>query len=438
MFSRIKEALMGDLPAFADDPIGFVESRTIGQPSPVAVRFGPKKTVLVATPSAFRHVLVDARDKYGKGSEQGRLRPLLGQGLITASGERWKVAREAVKSSFGGASLQQGIGMAIGVLCQEAAMLASREGEMLDLHSLMGGLTMKMVVAALFHARMDADQAAQVYDAGQVAHARLTETMWRAVDLDMLLPTRKHRRFKAAIQTLESHIATFLANPRGPLAALAPLQDRFGPEVLRDEAMTMLVAGFETTAMTAAWLVYMLAARPDLVDWLRPEAESACDGGWGIEPSRLRDLPRCKAMVQEVLRLYPSTWWVARQALADDVIDGTSVALGTTMLLSPWALHRQPGEWRDPQAFDPSRFLEPSHDKFAYVPFGMGPRTCVGAQLAMAELTALTVMMVSAFDLIPESGQVERLRPVGGVTLGPPPNGLKARISPRKTVRIAA
>ncbi|MQP66616.1 cytochrome P450 [Niveispirillum sp. SYP-B3756] len=438
MLAKIKEALMGDLPAFAADPIGFVETRTLGQPAPVPVQLGPKKAVLVATPSAFRHVLVDGRDRYGKGSEQARLRPLLGDGLITASGDRWKAARDAVKSSFGGASLQQGIGMAMGVLCQETAMLAAREGELLDLHALMGELTMKMVVAALFHARMDTQQSAAVYGAGVVAHERLTETMWRAIDLDMLLPTRKHRRFKSAIRTLETHIAAFLSNPCGPLAALTPLQQQFGPAVLRDEAMTMLVAGFETTAMAAAWLVYILAARPDLVDWLRPEAEGASNGGWGLDPARLRDLPRCKAMVQEVLRLYPSTWWVARQALTDDVIDGTSVPKGATILLSPWALHRQPAHWAEPSVFNPQRFIDTVPDKFAFVPFGMGPRTCVGAQLALAELTALAVMMVSAFDLIPESGQVERLRPVGGVTLGPPTRGLKIRISTRKAARIAA
>lgn len=436
--SRLQTAIFGDLPAFAANPIGFVEERAIGSRSPVKVRFGPMSALLVARPSAIRQVLVDNRDLFGKGAEQARLRPLFGDGMITAMGERWHAARDATRSGFTAAGLNDGLQLAMQCLAQEIGLLASRIGELVPVHAIMARLAMRMAAAALLHAKLDEATTDILYDAASVAYQRLSETTYRLVDFDAILPTPKHRKFRQAIRTFETAVAGFSQNPKGVLGMLRPVAEQYGDRVFIDEAITMLVAGFETTATAASWIAYVLACRPDLIAWLRPEADSMLNSGWGINPASLRDMPRARAFVQEILRLYPSGWWFARTALADAVIDGVSVSKGTSILICPWALHRQPDLWSEPLTLDPMRFFEKGPpEKFAYLPFGAGPRACVGQHLAMAELTAITAMLVSAFELEPLSGPLETLSPFGGVTLGPPP-GLSIRLQMRPQLRKVA
>ncbi|MEC4591820.1 cytochrome P450 [Nitrospirillum amazonense] len=438
--TTLRRAVLGDLPDFAADPIGFVERHGIGADAPVALRLGPKPAFLISHPAGFQRVLVENRDAYGKGAEQARLRPLFGEGMVTASGPRWEAARQAAKAAFSQSRLNHGLELALCVLAREAAGLARTSGSEIDLHGLMGRLTMRMVIAALFHERLeDAAAADAIYRAGCVAHRHLSLSMWRLVDLDMYLPTREGRSFRGAIAEMERQIAGFAQAPKGFLAALHPLVAEYGPAVMRDEAITALVAGFETTATAGCWLAYALARRPDLAAWLRQEVEERLPADGEMRPGLLRDLPRTRALVQEVLRLYPSAWWFARTALADDVVSGVPIPKGASILLCPWALHRRPDQWADPLELKPSRFLEgPQPDKFAYVPFGAGPRTCIGAQLATAELTALAAMLVTTFDIEALSGPLAAQVPEGGITLGAPRAGMKVRLSVREPLRRVA
>ncbi|MEA1674908.1 cytochrome P450 [Nitrospirillum sp. BR 11163] len=440
LITRLRRVLLGDLPDFAADPIGFVERHGIGADAPVALRLGPKPAFLISHPAGFQRVLVENREAYGKGAEQARLRPLFGDGLVTANGPRWEAARHAAKAAFSQSRLNHGLELALCVLAQEAGRLARMSGAEVDLHGLMGRLTMRMVVAALFHERLENEAAADaIYQAGCVAHRHLSLSMWRLVDLDMHLPTREGRAFRGAIAEMERQIAGFAQAPKGFLAALHPLVEAYGPAVMRDEAITALVAGFETTATAGCWLAYALAQRPDLAAWLRQEIEEKLPADGELRPGLLRDLPRTRAMVQEVLRLYPSAWWFARTALTDDTVSGVAIPKGASILLCPWTLHRQPDQWADPLDLEPARFLDGApQDKFAYVPFGAGPRTCIGAQLATAELTALAAMLVTAFDIEALSGPLAAQMPEGGITLGAPRAGMKVRLSVREPLRKVA
>lgn len=436
---HVKNMVLGELPAFARAPLTFVECRTIGAERPVTVRLGPTRAHLLATPSALQHVLVTHRDIYGKGAEQARLRPVLGEGLITSSGDRWQRARDALKCCFAGEAMQASIDLALRELYPATAGLAEMalKGQAIDLHPTLSKLTIRMVAAALFNVQLSQAQADEIYHAACIAHARISETMWRIIDLDMLLPTAKNRSFRTAVRTLRAHIMDLLDQGDGPLCrALQHVSEVHGDHVLRDEAMTLLIAGFETTSTAATWMVYQLASRPDLMDWLRPEL----DGFPDLNGVSVRRMPHTRALVQETLRLYPSTWWIARRALRDDRIDGVRIAKGDTVLLCYWTLHRQKQLWPNPATFDPTRFIgDAAHqrDKFAFLPFGAGPRTCIGAQLAMAELTGIAAMFGSAFDMVPLSGPPASLMPAAGVTLGPPPVGLSIKITTRDR-RIAA
>ena len=176
----------------------------------------------------------------------------------------------------------------------------------------------------------------------------------------------------------------------------------------------------------------MLASRPDLINWNREEIDAHLGRGGDLTASIIRDLPRARALVDEVLRLYPSTWWFARQALGDDVIDGVRIAAGSPIFICPWVLHRQPDLWERPFELLPQRFLGASPEKFSFIPFGLGARACVGMHLARSEMVAIAALASAAFDIAPASGDIQGLRPVGGVTLAPPASGLRIAFAPRK------
>jgi cytochrome P450 len=320
------------------------------------------------------------------------------------------------------------------------ASLAGNLASDISIPPLMGRLTLRMATAAMFHAPLDEATTETVYQGGLAAHKRLSETMWRPIDLDAILPTRTNREFKKVIATLETVVGKLAENPKGLMEALQPLAAQYGPTALRDEAITMLIAGFETSAMAASWLIYTLACRPDLVDWIRTETDAAVLHGADLDVGKLRGLRRTRAVVDEVFRLYPSIWWFARTALEDDVIDGVAVPKGTTVFVCPWAAHRQPDLWDRPNVFDPMRFMgDEAPNKFAYIPFGVGARSCIGAHLARAELMGIAAAVASAFEMDALSGHVDSLRPIAGVTLAPPATGLhiRFRMRERQTRKVA-
>lgn len=425
MLQQAKRALLGDLAAFSSDPLGFVEERLIGETRPLPVRFANRTVVLVARPDAVQHVLVDAADRYGKSRYQARLRPLLGDGMITASGERWAHARRAARPGLVGDALDKGVDLALPLVAQELARQAAMLGQPVDVPELAGRLTMRMAAAAMFHHVMDDGTADEVYLASRFLHERITQSMMRFIDLDTMLPTPRRARFHSTIARMNRLAAEIALQNGGLLPLLAPLHPQHGPAVTRDEIITLLFAGFETTAQVASWVLYVLACRPDLVAWIRQETAPLLARGGDLGGQALRGLKRTRAVVDEVMRLYPSTWWIAREALQDDQLCGLPVAKGTAVLIVPWALHRQPDLWDSAEVFDPQRFLEGAPVKFAYMPFGVGPRACVGMQLARANVTAIAALLTAAFDLRALSGRYDHLRPIGGVTLAPPAGGLR-------------
>ncbi len=434
MLQQAKRVLLGDLADFSADPLSFVEDRLIGQERPVSVRFANRTVVLVARPDAVQRVLVDAAEHYGKSRYQARLRPLLGDGMITASGPRWAHSRRAARPGLIGEALDRGIDLAIPLVSQEIARQATGLGRQVDLNEMAGRLTMRMAAAAMFHYRMDDDTAEEVYRASRFLHMRITESMLRFIDLDSVLPTPRRARFAATIARMNLLANNIARENQGLLPLLAPLHAEHGPNVTRDEIITLLFAGFETTAQVASWVLYALASQPHLVDWIREEVDPVLARGGDLPAASLRHLKRTRAVVDEVMRLYPSTWWVAREALRADSIAGVEVPKGSPVLIVPWALHRQPDLWPDPEVFDPTRFLEQAPAKFTFVPFGVGPRACVGMQLARANVTAIAALLTSAFDLRALSGALHTLRPVGGVTLAPPLGGLQASFHVRRAI----
>jgi cytochrome P450 len=190
-------------------------------------------------------------------------------------------------------------------------------------------------------------------------------------------------------------------------------------ELLRDEVITLMLAGYESTATMVAWAIFFMSQHPEHLEKLRAESDDVLAGQ---PPSfeHLKKLDYTKRVIQEVGRLRPSIWWFARTAVADDVIAGQKIAAGTMVLISQYLLHTLPSIWDDPERFDPERFLPENvakRSRFAYLPFGAGPRVCIGSSFAMMEMQFILPMIFRAFDvritsdLNPEFGSFLSLRP---------------------------
>lgn len=231
--------------------------------------------------------------------------------------------------------------------------------------------------------------------------------------LPLWLPLPRNRRFRIAREQLEDSVRTLLAardEASGPdgtdVISLLRAAYRDEPDaglrwrVLRDELITILLAGHETTASTLSWTWYLLARHADAAAALRAEAVSVLgDRSPGLDD--LARLPYTTMVIQEAMRLYPPVWGLPRKALAADEIDGYRIPAGADVMICPYTLHRHPGFWPDPDQFVPERFAPsaapPAH-RYAYIPFGAGPRVCVGSHLGMMEAVLVTAMVARRFQ----------------------------------------
>jgi unspecific monooxygenase len=236
--------------------------------------------------------------------------------------------------------------------------------------------------------------------------------------LDMLLPPalpsprdfarwRFRRRWLDLIRRLiaERRDNAAEAAPRDLLDLLSAARDPesgapFGPDQLADQVATMIVAGHETTAIALFWSLLLLAKAPAVQDRLAAEAKRL-DLAPGSAAEALPELVYARAVVHEVLRLYPPAFTLGRQAIAADNAGGVAIPARAVVLISPWVLHRHRRLWRNPERFDPDRFLPDAQppDRFAYLPFGIGPRVCIGAQFALTEATLVLAAMLRAFRI---------------------------------------
>jgi cytochrome P450 len=192
----------------------------------------------------------------------------------------------------------------------------------------------------------------------------------------------------------------------------------FGRDQLRDQLATLLLAGHQTTAVTLFWALTLLAQAPGEQERV---AEEAASRSFAVDDAAatLGDLPQTRAVINETLRLYPAAFAIAREAIAADTAAGVEIPPGAMVMVAPWVLHRHRRRWRDPDAFDPSRFLPdaPPPVRFSYLPFGTGPRVCVGAQFALAEATLVLGALMQKFRV--ELIERRPILPIGIVTTQP-------------------
>ena len=438
--------LFGHLKQLQADSLGvFMDSfRQHGDIS--ALRFGPLRAFLLAHPEHIEHVLLRNQENYNKDLlSYTWLKPLLGEGLLTSDGELWQRQRRIAQPAF-----QRGRLLRFGPVMTRAAIerlkvwqAHAESGEPLDVHAEMMHMTLRIAGETLLGA--DVREESDVVAEGLEYFLDDYQNRWTTLfPIPLWVPTPANLRLKREVRKVDRVVMKVIEERRKAtgdgsrddenrddlLAMLMSASDEETGESmtdrqLRDEVMTMLMAGHETTANALTWTWYLLARHKDVAERLRAELDSVLGG----RTPTVEDLPRLtytKMVIEESMRLYPPAWVVERRCLSDDVIGGVKIPARSIVLLSSYVTHRHPGMWDEPESFDPKRFHPEApreRHRFAYFPFGGGPRVCIGGSFAMLEARLVLATLAQRYELeMVESFPVElypsvTLRPRQGLAM---------------------
>lgn len=425
--------VVGVVNDFQHDPLHLLEDARRRYGDVVRVPMGVD-LYLVSHPEGVKHVLQDNHLNYKKGFDYRRMEPLLGQGLLTSNGETWKRHRRLAQPAFHRQRIA-GFGALMVKRTHETLerWRALGDGAVIDVHAEMMRLTLEIVGDALFSSDLGA-VTAKVAAALDGALHYTNERINQLVALPMWVPTPFNRAYKKHIRVLDEVVGSIIRERRGQpsrddlLSMLMEARDE-GSETqalddaaLRDEVMTLVLAGHETTANALTFTLRLLAMHGDVCDLL----ERSVAGAIGARDATAGDaqaLGYVRQVAEESMRLYPPAWAIAREAVDDDVVLGYRVPKGSLVLMSQWLTHRDERFWPEPARFDPARFAPqaPERHRFAYFPFGGGPRLCIGNSFALMELQLVLATLAQHVRVeVLEPGKLElepliTLRPKGGM-----------------------
>jgi unspecific monooxygenase len=405
-------------------------------------RFFGHSSFILNAPDAIRHVLVDNYENYTRTPAGFRvLRPMLGEGLLIAEGRAWKHQRRTLAPAFTPRAVSTLVPHMLAATDETIAKLKEASGAPVDLREAMQRMTLEIAGRTMFSFEMSR-RGATLRDFVMEYGSRLARPHF----LDLLLPlswpspqdfsrARFRKRWTGFIAMLMAERRAGGKNEGAPprdlfdllVAARDPESGQaFNDEQLGDQVATMILAGHETTATALFWSLYLLALDPASQDALAAEVQGATVNG-ALDIERLKFT---RAVVDETMRLYPPAFLIARAAAGPDTVAGRPVKSKDVILIAPWLLHRHEKLWRDPNAFVPARFMPgaPPPDRFAYLPFGVGARVCIGAHFALVEATLALAKIIGAFRV--ELLDKDPVIPIGVVTTQPDRSPM-FRITPR-------
>lgn len=394
-------------------------------------RFFGHASFILNAPDDIRHVLVDNYENYTRTAAGIRvLKPMLGEGLLLAEGKTWKHQRRTLAPAFTPRAVTTLVPHMISAVDETLEELNAARGAPLDLREIMQRMTLEIAGRTMFSFAMGT-RGAELRGFVMEYGTKLARPHF----LDLLLPngwptpqdiSRRffRKRWTRFIADLIAERRAAGKNEGAPPRDLFDLMvaardpetgEAFSDAQLGDQVATMILAGHETTATALFWALYLLALDPATQQQLAAEAQAAAAGGaFDIER-----LPFTRAVIDETVRLYPPAFLIARAAAGPDKIRGEDVIRNDVILIAPWLLHRHEKLWREPNAFMPSRFMPgaPPPDRFAYLPFGVGARVCIGAHFALVEATLALAKIVGSFRIALQDQ--EPVMPIGIVTTQP-------------------
>jgi cytochrome P450 len=423
--------VIGVAPQVLKDPLGFFESLFRQYGDTTYFRIGGKEFYIFGHPDHVQYVLQKNHRNYRKGPNYKKLKPVLGDGLVTSDGELWLRQRRLIQPAFHHKRLAE----LASVMIKAAESMLDRwqhfakQGSPLDIADEFMRVTLDIVSRALFSTDTSgfADRISQNLP---IILERTNERFFETVNLSWL-PTSRNRRYQKALLELDAVVYEVIEKRRHSpernddlLTMLLEATDeetgeRMTDRQLRDEVMTLYLAGHETTANALSWCTYLLAQNPHIVQKLQTEVDQVLQSR---TPAN-EDLPflrYTRMVIDETLRIYPSVWSFARTPLAVDEVDGYRIEPGVNVVLVPYITHQHPDFWDHPEKFDPERFSSERsavRHPFAYFPFGGGPRLCIGNNFALMEATLILAMITQRFHLDLVANQTVDPQPV--VTLRP-------------------
>jgi cytochrome P450 len=403
----------------------------------IAQRILWRRMFVINQPEAIRHILLDNAANYTK-SEVGRrlLEPGLGRGLLTSEGETWRRHRRIMAPAFDPRSVAGYVPVMTEVtqalLAKWDVLAEPREA---DVAGAMMHATLHIISRAMFSS--DSDEIVDVVEAADFLHlpqwlARLIAPFPRIFDeFDIKVDELLTERGRAPE-----------AEPKDLLARLIYARDAetgggMTAKEVRDQVVTIFMAGHETTAQALSWTFYLLSQHPDVERKLHDELATVL-AGRTPHSEDLAQLRYTRMVIEESMRLFPPAYIIGRQPVGDDEVLGHCIPAGSAVLILPWLLHRKPALWEDPDRFDPERFA-PEHaarrPRFAYMPFGAGPRICIGGAFAMAEAMIILAAIAQRYRLRLKPGYP--VEPQGLITLRPR-HGLRMTLERRMSAKATA
>jgi cytochrome P450 len=434
-----RRGLFGNLKEFSADRLGSLARWAREYGDLVSVRFGPRAIIFANHPDLVEEVLVHQNRKFIKHYRLRQARQTLGQGLLTSEAEFWRGQRKLVQPAFHRERIA-----AYGRLMVEFTerLLASwADGQVRDVQGEMMRLTLQIVAKTLFDAEIGGESA-EVSSAMETLMRCFVVSTASPVIVPRWLPTPMNLRVARAVRRLERILFAIIADRRRGgadrgdlLSMLLHAQDeesgrRMTDQQLRDECMTLFLAGHETTANTLAWTWFLLSGHPDVEARLHAELDRVLGG----RPATIADLPRltyAENIISETLRLYPPGWMLGREAIEPLELGGYRIPKGTTVFMTACVIHRDDRWFDDPDAFRPDRWADgliQRIPRYAYFPFGGGPRICIGNSFALMEATLVlaTIAQKYRLRLVPDA----IVTPLPSMTLRPA-QGVKMVLSQR-------
>lgn len=438
--------LLGCAPQVKRDPLGFFSALAADYDGLATLRVGSETVYVLNSPEAFEHLFVSNWRNYQKSSFYDKLRPTFGDGIVVSEGDFWRKQRQFMNPAFHKQSLERiGETMRDKARAHVSRLHAHGPDAAFDLSSEITDLSIEIVLESLFSSDI-AGRTRGVADAVDAMLEIAEKRFWAIPDLHGTPLSPLYWRHKAARRVFDDIVYGIIERRR---QTEEPMPDLLGMLLdardgetgegmsdtqLRDEVTTLLVTGHESTANATVWTLYSLAQHPEMTARVRTEIASVCGDELPTDV-QLREQTYLRQVIEEAMRLYPPAWTTSRTAIEDDVILGYPIPAGTNVMVSPHVMHQNPRYWEDPMRFDPDRFAPETRDrrpKFAYIPFGGGPRSCIGSNFAMMEMQIAITSLLQAFDLqLAQTTPVER----EAVISIRPKDGIQFRALPRDTAK---
>lgn len=389
------------------------------------------KIALLGKPEYARYVLVDNNRNYHKSLAYDVLKILLGNGLLTSEGDFWKKQRRLAQPAFHKQKLADLTDMMVQRSKKEVERIGAHNGEYFDVCNVMTTLTLDIISQAIFSNGIDGKEEYVAHLITQL-NQMATEILNSPIRLPQSFPTPFNLRQRKAVKGLDDVIYSIIDQRRKDgvsksdlLSMLLDARDAETGEAmdnkqLRDEVMTIFIAGNETTANAMAWTLYLLSQNPEQEELMIQEIDTMLNAGTELTYENVMQFKYVRMVIDESLRLFPPAWTVGRRNYEDDEIGGYHIEKDTNLLIPIWHFHHSELYWDEPLKFKPERFAPEKRnqiDRFVYFPFGGGPRLCIGNNFALLEMQIILICLYRKYRFRLKPGFVVEPEPL--ITLRP-------------------